>query len=210
MASGSTTGRQTCFLPQATSNFVKTLAQPQARKPHVARHSVFSGPRKHSGKSSNLTLSKSVRGYICLTELPALDKVHLHKNNEQHHCCVPLFFVFIYFTIKLESRPSPPKTLRWGTSLDNLSFFGAPAFVVLKSTSGAMNSVPLDISVCLFQGSPTFLWWCIPSAFRQMSMYPLNFFWQNLNKITKILWIFNRTSRLLELQKVDSGFMSQS
>ena len=150
MASGSTTGRQTCFLPQATSNFVKTLAQPQARKPHVARHSVFSGPRKHSGKSSNLTLSKSVRGYICLTELPALDKVHLHKNNEQHHCCVPLFFVFIYFTIKLESRPSPPKTLRWGTSLDNLSFFGAPAFVVLKSTSGAMNSVSPNKSVYLF------------------------------------------------------------
>jgi len=25
---------------------------------------------------------KSVSGYICLTELLALDKVHLHKNNE--------------------------------------------------------------------------------------------------------------------------------
>jgi len=25
-----------------------------ARRPNVARHSVFSGPKKHSGKSSNL------------------------------------------------------------------------------------------------------------------------------------------------------------
>jgi len=31
---------------------------------------------------------------------------------------------------------------RWGTCMDNLCFFGALAFVVLNSTSGAMNSVP--------------------------------------------------------------------
>ena len=56
---------------------------------------------------------KSVRGYICLTEFLALDKVHLHKNNEEYLFCVPLlfwFYVFIDFTIKLEGRPSdnPP------------------------------------------------------------------------------------------------------
>ena len=31
-----------------------SVAQVQARLPHVARHSVFSGPRKHSEKYSNL------------------------------------------------------------------------------------------------------------------------------------------------------------
>jgi len=33
-------------------------------------------------KTSNLKMLKSERGYIGLTEFLALDKVHLHKNNE--------------------------------------------------------------------------------------------------------------------------------
>jgi len=56
---------------------------------------------------------KSAWGYIYLTEFLALDKVHLHKNNEEYLFCVPLlfwFYVFIYFTIELEGRLSdnPP------------------------------------------------------------------------------------------------------
>jgi len=39
------------------------------------------------------------RGYICLTELPVLDKVHLHKNNA---FSVYHFVLFIYFVFKLE------------------------------------------------------------------------------------------------------------
>jgi len=31
-----------------------SVVQLQARGPHVAHHNVFSGPRKHSGKSSNV------------------------------------------------------------------------------------------------------------------------------------------------------------
>jgi len=44
---------------------------------------------------------KSVWGYICLTELLALDKVYLHKNNE-YYFSLYHFVLFIYFTIKLE------------------------------------------------------------------------------------------------------------
>jgi len=47
-------------------------------------------------------------------------------------------------------RYGPPLTLRWGTCEDNLRVFSvAPAFVVLKSTSGAMNLVPTNKSVYL-------------------------------------------------------------
>ena len=65
-----------------------SVVQLQVRGPHVARHCVFSGPRKHLGKifkseigwkACELHLSHS---YICLIELLVLDKVHFHKNNE--------------------------------------------------------------------------------------------------------------------------------
>ena len=56
-------------------------------------------------KSSYLIFVENVWGYICLTELLALDKVHLRKNNEYYifMYCVPFlfFYLFIYFTIKL-------------------------------------------------------------------------------------------------------------
>jgi len=45
----------------------------------VARRSVFCDPQKHSGKISKFVICWSVWSYICLTELVALDKVHLHK-----------------------------------------------------------------------------------------------------------------------------------
>jgi len=44
---------QIFILPQQTpwaSNIYAGVVQLQARGPHVARHSVFSGPRMHSGK----------------------------------------------------------------------------------------------------------------------------------------------------------------
>jgi len=52
--------------------------------------------------------------------------------------------------IELESY-GPPLTFCWGTGLYNFCFFGAPAFVVLKSTTGtgAMNSIPPNKSVYL-------------------------------------------------------------
>jgi len=59
-----------------------SVVQLQARGPHVARHSVFSGPRKHSGKIFKSEIVQSVWVYIFLTGLLALDKVHLHKYNE--------------------------------------------------------------------------------------------------------------------------------
>jgi len=50
----------------------------------------------------NWNLLKSVWGYICLTELLALDKVHLYNSNT---FSVYHFVLFIYFMIKLE-RPA--------------------------------------------------------------------------------------------------------
>jgi len=58
-----------------------------------------------------------------------------------HHYC----FCFTYlFYDQLKGT-----ALRRGTWLDNLCFFGAPAYVVLRSTSGAMNSVPQNKFVYL-------------------------------------------------------------
>jgi len=93
-----------------------------------------------------LNLLKSVWGYICLIELLALDKVYLHKNNEYYLLSVP--FCFIYLFYDQIRRYSPPLSLRWGTCLDNQCFFGALAFIVLKSTSGAVNPVPPNKSIC--------------------------------------------------------------
>jgi len=53
-----------------------SVVQLQACGPHVARRRVFCVPRMPSGKIFKSEI------YIYLTELLALDKVHLHKNNE--------------------------------------------------------------------------------------------------------------------------------
>jgi len=52
--------------------------------------------------------------------------------------------VFVYLFYDQTRSYGPPLTFRWGTWLYNLCFFGAPAIVFLKSTSGAgaMNSIP--------------------------------------------------------------------
>jgi len=50
------------------------------------------------------------------------------------------FVLIFYFTIKLPRRYGSPLTLRCDTCLENLCFFSALAFVVMKSTSGTMNS----------------------------------------------------------------------
>ena len=124
--------------------------QLQAHGPHVVRHNVFSGPRTRSGKIFKIwNLLKSAWGYISLTELIALHKVHLHKNDECSILPFHIPFCFIYLFYDQIRRYDPPLTLRWGTWLDNLCFSGGPAFVVLKSTSGAMHSVPTNKSVYL-------------------------------------------------------------
>ena len=64
--------------------------------------------------------------------------MHLHKNNEYYLFCVT--FCFINSFCDQIGRYGPPLSLRCGTRLDNLCFCGAQAFVVLKSTSGAMTS----------------------------------------------------------------------
>ena len=61
---------------------------------------------------------KFVKGYICLTDLLVLDRVHLHKNNEYYFFCIP--FCFIYLIYDQIRRYCPPLTLRWGTCIDNL------------------------------------------------------------------------------------------
>jgi len=50
-------------------------------------------------KSSNLIFVENRVSYICLTELLALGKVHLHKSNA---FSVYHFVLIIYFTIKLD------------------------------------------------------------------------------------------------------------
>jgi len=89
---------------------------------------------------------KSICGYIYLTELFALDKVHLHKNNKYYLFCVFFSYLFIYFTIKLEGRPTANPPL-WHLSRKPLHFFSAPVFVVLKSTASAMNSVETNLFI---------------------------------------------------------------
>jgi len=59
----------------------------------------FTWPAETFRKSLQIwNLMKNVWGYICLTVLLALDKVHLHKNKECYLFCVP--FCFIYFFLR--------------------------------------------------------------------------------------------------------------
>ena len=88
-------------------------------------------------KSSNPKFDEKrdyIWGNICLTELLALDKVHLHTNNA--FLCTILFYLFYdQFT-----RYGPALNLRCGIWLDNLCVF---------STSETMNLVPPNKYVCL-------------------------------------------------------------
>jgi len=63
-------------------------------------------------------------------------------------CATVVFVLFIHFKIKLEGTvfPNPPLGHLYRSPL---CFFGAPAFVVVNSTSGTMNSVPPNKSVYL-------------------------------------------------------------
>ena len=102
-------------------------------------------------KSSNFRfIEKRVRlwGYICFNELLALDRVFTQERWKKHFC-VPLLFLFYLFYDHIR-RYGPPLTLRWGTWLYNFTrFYGAPTFVVLASTSGAVNSISPNKSVYL-------------------------------------------------------------
>jgi len=62
-------------------------------------------------KSTNLKFDEKC-GYICVTELLALDKMHLHKNNA---FSVYHFVLFIYLFYDQIRRYGLPLTLRWGT-----------------------------------------------------------------------------------------------
>ena len=69
-------------------------------------------------------LLKNVWGYICLTELLALDEGHLHKNNEYYlFCAIFCLICLFYDQIK---RYGLPLTFRWGTWLDNLCVLSVP------------------------------------------------------------------------------------
>jgi len=70
-------------------------------------------------------LLKSLWGYVCFIELLALDKVYLHKNNENYLFCVTLLFLFYlqYLFYDQIRRYGLPLTLRWGIWLNNLCAF---------------------------------------------------------------------------------------
>jgi len=48
--------------------------------------------------------------YICLTELLALDKVHLHKYNEQYIFCEPFCFIYLFCDQIKRCRPQLTST----------------------------------------------------------------------------------------------------
>jgi len=62
------------------------VVQLQACGSHAAHESIFRAFSVARGsiqeKSTNLKFAEKFVRSICLTELLALDKVHLHKNNE--------------------------------------------------------------------------------------------------------------------------------
>ena len=124
--------------------------QLQAHGPHVVRHNVFSGPRTRSGKilKSEICWKACEVTFVSLNWLRSLKCICTRMMNAVYYLSIYHFVLFIYFTITSEGT-TPPLTLRWGTWLDNLCFSGGPVFVVLKSTSGAMNSVPTNKSVYL-------------------------------------------------------------
>jgi len=59
-----------------------------------------------------------MRLYLSI-ELPALDKMHLHKNTT--FLCAMIVFLFIYFKIKSEGT-----AFHLGTSVDNFCVFLVP------------------------------------------------------------------------------------
>ena len=63
-------------------------------------------------------------GYICLTELLVLDKVHLHKNStfSVYRYC----FCLIHIFSDQIRRYGPPLTLHWSICLVNICVFSMP------------------------------------------------------------------------------------
>jgi len=74
------------YFKSVWSNYRPAVCMWPATAFSVARGSI-------QQKSSNLKFLKSVWVYICLTELLALDKENLHKNNT--FLCTILFYLFI-------------------------------------------------------------------------------------------------------------------
>jgi len=95
-------------------------------------------------------LLKSVWGYICFTELLALDKVHLYKNNEYYFFCVPLLFLFYLFYDQIR-RYGPPLTLSWGNWLYNLCVFSLPRRSLSWRVHLTLNNTAKW--VCLYQSA---------------------------------------------------------
>jgi len=90
----------------------------QAHGPHVARHSVCSGPWSHSRKIFKSEICRKACR-VTFVSLHCLRRINciLHNNNS-YFFCVPFCFAYLFHD-QIQ-----------GTS--NLCFFGAPAFVVLK------------------------------------------------------------------------------
>jgi len=121
------------------------VVQLQARGPHMAHHSVFSGPRKHSGKIFKCEICRQAYE-VTFASLNCLRWIKsICTKNKSYLFCVTFCFTFLFYD--QIRRYGPPLTLHWGTCLDNLCYFSATPFVVLKSTSGAMNSIPPNKSI---------------------------------------------------------------
>jgi len=91
-----------------------SVGQLQARGPRVAHHSVFSGPRKHSGKvfKSEICWKACEVPFVSLNCLCWMKCICTRTMNNTFS--VGNFVLFIYFTIKLEGTALPAPDLDGG------------------------------------------------------------------------------------------------
>jgi len=102
------------------------VVQLQASGPHVARHSVFSGPRKHSGK----IVKSEIRRKACEVTFVLMNFLRwmqcictrtMKTTFSAYH-----FVLFIYLFYDQIRRCCLPLTLRWGAYQDNPCVFSLP------------------------------------------------------------------------------------
>ena len=87
-------------------------------RPHVAHHSIFSGPRKHSGKIFKCEICRQVYE-VTFASLNCLCWIKcICTKNDSWFLCVTFCFISLFYD--QIRRYGLPLTLRWGTCLDNL------------------------------------------------------------------------------------------